>query len=130
MARESVRVATRASAPADAKLALLEELQLCTDAADAARTAADWLIAHTPAEKAVFAATDNVRGTLACIAGAGVPQRQFKRFCLSLDDPTHPLINALSNGSMVSFHGARAARVTLFGIDPFTAVKVARSEED
>jgi signal transduction histidine kinase len=130
MARESVAVATRLSVPADAKLALLEELQRCTDATLAAQTAADWLVTHTGAQKTVFAATDNIRGTLGCIAGSGVTPRQFKRFCLSLDDPTHPLISALANGSIVSFHGARDSRVTLFGSEPFTAVKVARSEDD
>src|SRR5437764_1368149 len=130
MARESVAVASRSSVPADAKLVLLEELQRCTDPSAAAQTTADWLIAHTDAEKAVFAATDDARGTLGCIAGAGIQPRQLKRFCLSLDDPTHPLISALTNGSIVSFHGARDSHVTLFGGAPFTAVKVGRSEED
>src|ERR1043165_1030744 len=99
MARGSVSVATRSSVPADARLALLEQLQHCTQAAAAAQAAIDWLIAYTSAVKAVFAATDTVRGTLGCIAGAGIAPRQFKRFCLSLDDPTHPLVNALTNGS-------------------------------
>ena len=67
MARESVAVATRFSGAADAKLALLEELQRCTDPVSAAQAAIDWLIAHTPARRGVFAATDNVRGTLGCI---------------------------------------------------------------
>jgi signal transduction histidine kinase len=130
MARESVAVPTRSSAAADAKLALLEELQRCTDAAAAAKSAADWLVAHTGAQKILFAATDNARGTLGCIAGSGITPRQFKRFCLSLDDPSHPLINALTNGSIVSFHGTQDSRVTLFGNEPFTAVKVGRPQDD
>ena len=130
MARESVAVATRSPATADAKLALLEELQRCTDATAAAQTAADWLVAHTDAEKTIFAAPDHMRGTLDCVAGAGFSPRQLKRFCLSLDDPTHPLVNALTNGSVVSFHGARDSRLRLSGNEPFTAVKVGRSEEE
>ncbi len=69
-----------------------------------------------------------MRGTLDCVAGAGIPPRQLKRFRLSLDDPTHPLVNALTNGSVVSFHGARDSRVRSFGNVPFTAIKVGRSD--
>jgi len=130
MARESVAVATRSSVPSDAKLALLEELQRCKDVVAAAQTAADWLTTHSGAVKTVFAATDHIRGTLGCIAGSGLTPRQFKRFCLSLDDPTHPLVNALTNGSAVSFQGSHESRVTLFGEGSFTAVRVGGSEQD
>src|SRR4051812_23085648 len=130
MARESVAVAIRSSVPADAKLALLEELQRCKDAVSAAQIAADWLTTHTGAEKTVFAATDHIRGTLGCIAGSGLTPRQFKRFCLSLDDPTHPLVNALTSGSATAFQGSHDSRVTLFGEGSFTAIRVGRSEQD
>src|SRR4051812_46791963 len=130
MARESAQGAASVSTPADAKLALLEELQHCTDATTAAQAVADWLVAHTDAAKVVFAAPSSVRGTLTCLAGAGVSARQLKRFCISLDDPAHPLISALTNGSAVSFHGGRDLRTEPFGRESFTAVKVGRPEED
>ncbi len=47
MARDSVGVAARSTVPAEAKLALLEELQRCTDPAAAAQSAAEWLLAHS-----------------------------------------------------------------------------------
>jgi signal transduction histidine kinase len=130
MARESLAVATRSSSPVDAKLALLEELQRCLDPAASAQRAVDWLVAHTAAERVVFAATDAVRGTLHRTAAAGLSPRLLKRFSLSLDDPAHPLVAALSSGSVVSFHRARDTRLALFGDDPLTAIRVARSEDE
>jgi signal transduction histidine kinase len=131
MARESVGLATRSSTVTpEAKLALVEELLRCTDSGRAARTAAEWLVAQAAAERAVFAAADHLRGTLECIAGAGVSPRQYKRFCFSLDDPTHPLINALTNGNLISFHDADEARAPLFADKPFSAVKIGGTAED
>src|ERR671910_1161096 len=130
MARDSVGVAARSTVSAEAKLALLEELQRCTDPAAAAQSAAEWLLAHSGAERTIFAAPDHVRGTLSAIAGAGLPARQLKKLALPLDDSNHPLINALTNGSAISFHNPRDARVTLLGDEPFTAVKVGASGDD
>jgi signal transduction histidine kinase len=125
MARESVALATRSTVSAEAKLALLEELQRSPDAVAAAQSAAEWLLAQSSAERTVFAAPDHVRGTLAGVAGAGVSPRQVKKFSLALEDLSHPLVSALSNGTPVSFHASRDARVTMFGDTPFTAAKVA-----
>ena len=124
MARRSVGVASRQTASAEAKLALLEDLQRCADPAAAAQSAAEWLLAHAGAERTVFVAPDHARGALAGIAGAGVPARQLKKFVVSLDDSTHPLVNALTNGSVVSFHNPHDARSSVFGDAPFTSVKV------
>src|SRR5918999_6062775 len=101
MARDSVGVASRSTVSADAKLALLEDLHRCSDPAVAAQSAADWLLAHSEAERAVFAAPDHVHGTLAGLAGAGVPARQLKKFSVPLDESNHPLVTALTNGSMI-----------------------------
>jgi signal transduction histidine kinase len=130
MARESAAVATRSTATAEARLALLEELQGCGESATAAQRTTEWIVAHAGANQCLFTAPDHVRGTLACIAGTGVSARQRKKFCPSLDDPTHPLVNALSNGAAVSFHGRRESRMPLFGDAPFVAVKVEDSSED
>ena len=129
MARDSVGVAARSTVPAEAKLALLEDLQRCTDPAAAAQSAAEWLVAHSGAERTIFAAPDHVRGMLAGIAGAGVPSRQLKKLALPLDDSDHPLISALTNGSAISFHNPRDARLTVFGDTPFTCVKVGGTDD-
>ena len=92
--------------------------------AAAAQSTAEWLLAHSGAERTIFAAPDQVRGILTGIAGAGVPARQLKKLALPLDDSSHPLINALTNGSAISFHNPRDARLSVFGDTPFTSVKV------
>src|ERR687897_794872 len=130
MARDSVRVATRSTVSAEAKLALLEDLQRCTDPTAAAQSAAEWLLAHSGAERTIFAAPDHARGTLAAIAGAGLPARQLKKLALPLDDSNHPLVNALTNGSSISFHTPPEGRLNVFGDTPFTAVKVGGSSDD
>ena len=124
MARESVAVAARSTVTAEAKLALLEELQRSADAVAAAQSTAEWLVAHSGAERTIFAAADHVAGTLIGIAGAGVLPRQFKKLSIPLDDRSHPLVNALANGSgdFVSQPARRAS--PLFGDSPFTSVKV------
>ena len=124
MARESVAMAARSAVSADAKLALLEDLQRCSDAAAAAQSAAEWIVAHAGAERVVFAAPDRVRGMLFGIAGAGVSPRQFKKLSLSLDEAAHPLVSALTNGTAISFHSPRDTRLPLFGDVPFTSVQV------
>src|SRR5262245_37032500 len=130
MARRSVEVAARQTASAEARLALLEDLQRCGDPAAAAQSAAEWLLAHSGAERTAFVAPDHVRGTLAGIAGAGVPSRQLKKFAVPLDDSSHPLVNALTNGSVVSFHNPQDARLSVFGDAPFTSVQVGRAGEE
>ena len=130
MARDSGGVAARSTVSADAKLALLEDLHRCSDPAVAAQSAADWLLTHSGAERAIFAAPDHVHGTLTSIAGAGVPARQLKKFSLPLDDANHPLVNALTNGSRVSFHTPSDARLNVLGGSPFTAVKVGGTADD
>jgi PAS domain S-box-containing protein len=109
---------------AEAKLALLEELQRCSDMASAAQSTAEWLVEHAGATRTIFAAPDHASHTLAGIAGAGVSSRQLKKLSFPLDDPGHPLINALTNGNAISFHGARDARLPVFGDRPFTSVKI------
>ena len=90
----------------------------------------EWLVAHGGADRAVFAAPEYARGTLSCVAGAGISQRQYKRFSISLDDSAHPLVAALTNGSSTSFHDQRDLRVPPFGDSPFTAVTVGPRRED
>jgi signal transduction histidine kinase len=124
MARHSVGVAARATVSAEAKLALIEDLHGCTDVAAAAQSTAEWLLAHSGAERTIFAAPDHVRGVLTGIAAAGVPARQVKKIALPLDDSTHPLINALTNGSAITFHGPRDAHLSVFGDAPFTSVRI------
>src|SRR5688572_867077 len=124
MVRDSVGAAVRSSLSAEAKLALLEELHGCTNAAAAAQSTAEWLLAHSGAERTIFAAPDQMRGVLTGIAAAGVPARQVKKIALPLDDSNHPLINALTNGSAVAFHNPRDARFSVFGDTPFTSIKV------
>ena len=118
MARDTVGVAARSTVPAEEKLALLEDLQRRTDPAAAAQSAAEWLLAHSGAERTIFAAPDHVRGMLAGIAGAGVPARQLKKLAVPLDDSNHPLVSALTNGSVISFHNPRDARLSVFGDAP------------
>lgn len=130
MARDSVAVATRSGATAEAKLALLEEFQRCVDSASAAQRASEWIVAHAGAERAVFAAPDHARGTLSGIAGAGVSPRQYRRFSLPLDDSGHPLISALTNGSDVTYHRPEDARIPALGEVPFSAVKIGGGAED
>jgi PAS domain S-box-containing protein len=130
MARESGAVAARPTATAEARLALVEELQVCTDTATAAERTTEWLVAHSAAERAIYTAPDVVRNALVCVAGTGISPRQSKKFCPSLDDLTHPLVSALNNGAVVSFHNARNSRVPLFGDAPFTAVKVGAAGGD
>ena len=130
MARHSVRVEAHQAASAEAKLALLEDLHQCGDPAAAAQSAAEWLLAHSGAERTVFVAPDHVRGTLAGIAGAGISARQLKKLTLPLDDSSHPLVSALTNGSAVSFHTPREARLSAFGDAPFSAVKVGGANQD
>ena len=130
MARESVGVAARTTVSAEAKLALLEDLQRCGDPAAAAQSAAEWLLAHSGAERTVFAAPDHARGTLSAIAGAGIPPRQLKKISLPLDDSNHPLISALTNGSAISFHNPRDTRLSAFGVEPFTSVKIGGAGDD
>ena len=130
MARESVSVAARSTLTAEAKLALLEELQRSRDAVAAAQSTAEWLVTHAGAERTIFAAADHARGTLIGVAGAGVLPRQFKKLSIPLDERTHPLINALANGKAISFHGPRDARLPLFGDSPFTSVKVGGGGDD
>src|SRR5918993_2728043 len=120
MARDSVRVATRSTVSAEAKLALLEDLQRCTDPTAAAQSAAEWLLAHSGAERTIFAAPDHARGTLAAVAGAGIPARQLKKLAVPLDDAHHPLVSALTNGSIISFHNARDTQLSIVGDAPFT----------
>jgi PAS domain S-box-containing protein len=124
MARDSVGVAARSTMSADAKLALLEDLHACTDAVAAAQSTAEWLLAHSGAERTIFAAPDQVRGILTGIAAAGVPARLVKKIALPLDDSNHPLISALTNGSAMVFHSARDVRLSVFGDTPFTSVKI------
>src|SRR5688572_32822348 len=102
MVRESGALRSRSALSAEAKLALLEELQRCSDATAAAQSTADWLVAHGGAERTVFAAADHVRGALTGIAGVGVPPRQYKKLSLPLDELRHPLVSALANGSAVA----------------------------
>jgi len=128
MARESVGVA-RSTVSAEAKLALLEDLHGCAEPAAAAQSAAEWLLAHSGAERTVFAAPDHARGVLTGIAGAGIAPRQLKKLALPLDDSSHPLISALTNGSAVSFHNPRDARLSGFGDEPFTSVKIGGAGE-
>ena len=109
---------------AEARLALLEDLHGCTNAAAAAQSTAEWLLAHSGAERTIFAAPDQARGILTSIAAAGVPARQVKKIALPLDDSNHPLINALTNGSAIAFHNSRDARLSAFGDAPFMSVKV------
>ena len=123
-------VATRSTATAEARLGLLEELQESADVSTAAQRATEWVVAHAGADRCLFAAPDHARGTLSCVAATGVPPRQWKKFCPSLDDPTHPLINALTNGAVVTFHDARESRSPLFGDAPFSAVKVGNAGEE
>jgi signal transduction histidine kinase len=130
MARESGAVATRSTSTAEARLTLLEELEECTGLVTAAQRATEWAVAHGGADRCLFTAPDHVRGTLTCMAGTGVTPRQWKKFCPSLDDPTHPLVNALTNGGPVSFHDARESRMPLFGDAPFSSVKVGGDDED
>ena len=120
MSRDSVGATARSTVSAESKLALLEDLQRCSDPAEAAQSAAEWLLAHSGADRTVFAAPDHGRGILAGIAGAGVPARQLKKFGVPLDDPNHPLINALTNGSAISFYSARDVQLPVFGDAPFT----------
>ena len=114
---------------AEAKLALLEDLHACTDVAAAAQSAAEWLRAHSGAERAIFAAPDRVHGILTGIAASGVPMRQAKKLALPLDDSNHPLISALSNGNAMALHNHRDARLGVFGERPFTSVKVATADD-
>ena len=86
MARDSVGVAARSTVPAEAKLALLEDLQRSTEPAAAAQSAAEWLLAHSGAERTIFAAPDHARGTLTGIAGAGIQPRHLKKLAVPLDD--------------------------------------------
>src|SRR6185503_9427750 len=130
MARGSVEIAARSAVSAEEKLALLEELHRCSTAAAAAQSTVEWLLAHSGAERTVFAAPDHIRGTLNGIAGAGVTPRQIRRLSLPLDDTRHPLISALTNGSAVSFHSTRDARVGFLGESPFTSVKVGGGSVD
>jgi PAS domain S-box-containing protein len=130
MARESLGVAARSTVSAEAKLTLLEELHDCSDAATAAKCTAEWLLSHSGAERTIFAAPDHVRGTLIGIAGAGITARQLKKLALPLDDTRDPLVNALTNGSAVSIHGANDSRVPLLGDNPFISVKVGGSGVD
>ena len=124
MARDSVGMAARSPMSAEARLALLEELQRCADAAEAAQSASEWLLAHSGANRTLFAAPDHVRGALTGIAGAGIPARQLKKFALPLDDSDHPLIRALTNGLAVSFHSPRDTRLGVFGDAPFASIKI------
>jgi signal transduction histidine kinase len=130
MAREPVSLAARSAVAAEAKLALLEELQRSRDAVAAAQSTAEWLVTHAGAERTVFAAADHVRGTLIGVAGAGVLPRQFKKLSIPLEERSHPLVNALANGSAISFHNPRDARIPLFGDSPFTSVKIGGNGED
>jgi signal transduction histidine kinase len=56
--------------------------------------------------------------------------RQFKKLSIPLDERGHPLVKALANGRVISFHSPRDARLPLFGDSPFTSVKVGASGED
>ena len=130
MARGSLAVSTHATVSAEAKLALLEELQRCSDAAAAAQSTVDWLLAHSSAERAIFAAPDHLRGMLAGIAGAGVTPRQVKRLAVPVDHANSPLISALTNGARVSLHQGRQARLPVLGDGPFTSVKISAGSLD
>jgi PAS domain S-box-containing protein len=114
---------------AEAKLALLEELHGCSDAAAAAQSTAEWLLAHSGAERTIFTAPDHARGILTGIAAAGVPARHVKKIALPLDDSTHPLINALTNGSAITVHGPRDSRLSVVGDTPFTSVKIGAADD-
>ena len=129
MARDTVAVVARSTVPAEAKLALLEDLQRRTEPAAAAQSAAEWLLAHSGAERTIFAAPDHARGTLAGIAGAGISSRQLKKLAVPLDDANHPLVSALTNGSIISFHNPRDSRLSVVGDVPFTCVKVGGAAE-
>ncbi len=123
-------MATRSGVSAEARLALLEELQQCTDAADAGQRAAEWIVAHTGAQRAIFAAADHSRGTLTAIAGAGVSTRQFRKFTINLDESAQPFVSALMNDSGITHHHTVDARLPLFGDSPFTSVRVGVQRED
>ena len=127
MARESVAMAMRSTVSAEAKLALLEDLQRCSDPSAAAQSAAEWLVAHAGAERTVFVAPD--RGLLNGIAGAGVSPRQYKRLSISLDESGDPLVSALTNSSTISYHSPRDVPIPLFGEVPFTAVAIGERGE-
>jgi len=129
MARESVAVATRFAVTVDAKLALLEELQRCADAATASQSVAEWLVAHAGAERSMIVAPDHDSNLLNCVAASGFSARQLKRFSLPLDEPKHPLINALANGSALTFHSGGDVHLPLIGDRPFTAIKLGGSKE-
>ena len=123
-------MATRSSLSAEAKLALLEELQRCADAASAAQSTAEWLLEHTGAERTVFAVADHTRGTLTGIAAAGVPPRHFRKLSIPLDAAHHPLVSALVNGAPVTLHSARDMSPAILGESPFTSAKVVGNGED
>jgi signal transduction histidine kinase len=124
MAREPVAVPAGTSDTAEARLALAQELLRSVSGASAAQTTAEWVIAHTGADRSVFLAADHARGALVATAGAGVTPRQLKKISIPLDDPAHPLVKALTNGSALAFHSARETRVPTFGDAPFTSVTV------
>jgi signal transduction histidine kinase len=128
VSRESVTLVQRSAAATDARLALVEVLLRSSDVASGAKSAAEWLLAHGGAERAIFAATNHSKGTLTGIAGAGVPRRGWKNLSLSLDDSAHPLIKALTNGVPVVRHSRRDARVPVLGDGPFTSLKIGGSE--
>ena len=123
-------MAARSTVSADAKLTLLEELQRCADAAAAGQSTAEWIVAHTGADRAIFAVADHSRGTLTGIAGVGVSARQLRRLSVNLEEQSQPLVNALMNDSGVTFHHSLDQRLPLFGSGPFTSVRVGGGRED
>jgi signal transduction histidine kinase len=130
MSRQSAALVQRTTTPADARLALVEALLRASDVTTGARSAAEWLLTHGGAARAIFAATDHSRGALTGIAGAGLSQRQWRKLSLPLDDSSHPLIKALTNGASVAYHSARDARVQALGDNPFASLKVGGVDQD
>ncbi len=123
MARESLAMVMGTPASPEARLSLLENLIHCSDATDAGRIAAEWIVAHTPAESAVFVAPDPAGGVLQAVAGAGVTPRLLRKFSVALDDAGHPLVTALTNRSGFSTHHPRDGRL-FSALRPFASVTI------
>src|SRR5262245_14628050 len=112
--RAPLQARTAAAADrAESKLSLLEFFVGSEDGAACAQQAVNWVCAHTPVSRALCLGIDNASRRLVPLAGVGVMTDRLVDLSLDLDDPVHPLVDALGRPGPVTIPRGRLSEAPL-----------------
>jgi signal transduction histidine kinase len=95
------------SAPAEARLALAEQLLACDAARPCAEAAVEWLARHVQASAAACLAREGSGQRLRCLAARGLSESQCAALAFTPDGDDHPLVEALAHAAPRYFPGPR-----------------------